>query len=83
MNRALRVGVPRHLLTLPASGGHGKVWHRVLGELRHSAAIVELGEPRGPRPPRWRRLDVVLASGHDDLPATRVANAQRKWFSKT
>jgi glycosyltransferase involved in cell wall biosynthesis len=72
MTRTLRVGVPGHLAALPPSSGHGKVWHRVLGELGRSATIVELAQRRGPRSPRRRRLDVVLASGHDELPDTRA-----------
>lgn len=71
MSGTLRVGVPDHLLALPPSGGHGKVWQRVLAQLRDSASIVALGPRRAPWRPR-RRVDVVLASGHDDLPATRA-----------
>ncbi len=72
MTGALRVGVPDHLLRLPPSGGHGKVWNRVLTELQGSASIVALGSRRASRAPRRRRIDVVLASGHDDLPPTRA-----------
>lgn len=85
MNRVLRVGVPADLLTLAPSGGHGKVWHRVLGELGRCAEIVDLGGRR-----RWsssprRRVDVVLASGHDDLPTTTaplvVQVHEAGWFT--
>ena len=63
----LRVGVPADLLGLPAHGGHGKVWNRVLGHLAERAKVVPLGGIRGRRP------DVVLASGHAPLPRTRGA----------
>jgi glycosyltransferase involved in cell wall biosynthesis len=60
----MRIGVPAGLLELAPVGGHGKVWHRVLAELRRTERVVAL-------PGRRRRgVDVVLASGHDDLPAT-------------
>src|SRR5581483_9915961 len=85
MSRALRVGVPRHLLMLAPSGGHGKVWHRVLGELRHQTRIVELGGRRRSPALRWGRIDVVLASGHDDLPAATaplvVQVHEAGWFT--
>jgi glycosyltransferase involved in cell wall biosynthesis len=45
MSARLRVGVPAELLVLPASGGHGKVWHRVLHELRRSVELVALAAP--------------------------------------
>jgi glycosyltransferase involved in cell wall biosynthesis len=73
----LRVAVPSELLSLPPVGGHGKVWHRVLCELRRSVELIEippLGSARRHR--RWRRpgagakADVVLANGHDELPVT-------------
>ncbi|HET9102218.1 MAG TPA: glycosyltransferase family 1 protein [Solirubrobacteraceae bacterium] len=61
----LRVAVPAHLLALPAQGGHGKVWHRVLSGLAAQAELV-------PAPgARLRRPDVTLCSGHDDLPVAR------------
>lgn len=65
MSDRLRVGVPAHLLRLPAQGGHGKVWHRVLSGLRAEAELIAL--PAG----RRTRLDVTLCSGHDDLPSVR------------
>jgi glycosyltransferase involved in cell wall biosynthesis len=67
MTAALRIGVPAPLLELAAVGGHGKVWHRVLGELGRSQRLIALPERRWRR---FRRPDVVLASGHDDLPDT-------------
>jgi glycosyltransferase involved in cell wall biosynthesis len=73
----LRVGVPSELLGLPPIGGHGKVWHRVLGELRQSVELIEIPAHAGARRRRgWRlpgsgvKADVVLANGHDELPAT-------------
>jgi glycosyltransferase involved in cell wall biosynthesis len=69
MTSRLRVGVPAHLLELEPLGGHGKVWHRVLAELAGSAEIVPLRGPRRRRTVRApRRLDVLLASGHEELP---------------
>lgn len=68
MSRQLRVGVPRHLLELQPVGGHGKVWHRVLTLLRSEVRI----EPLPSRRLRRQRPDVVLASGHEDLPATEA-----------
>lgn len=65
MTAALRIGVPAPLLELAPVGGHGKVWHRVLGELGRSQRLIALPERRWRR---FRRPDVVLASGHDDLP---------------
>jgi glycosyltransferase involved in cell wall biosynthesis len=66
----LRIGVPAALLELAPVGGHGKVWHRVLAELGRSQRLIAL-----PARGWWRvrRPDVVLASGHDDLPDTRGA----------
>jgi glycosyltransferase involved in cell wall biosynthesis len=61
----MRIGVPKDLLALAPVGGHGRVWHRVLAELGDSQRLVAL-----PRRWRLRRPDVVLASGHDDLPDT-------------
>jgi glycosyltransferase involved in cell wall biosynthesis len=62
--RALRVAVPADLLALRAEGGHGKIWSRVLEQLRARVAIQPVG--------RGRRLGrgphVVLANGHADLP---------------
>jgi glycosyltransferase involved in cell wall biosynthesis len=64
----MRIGVSRGLLELAPVGGHGKVWRRVLAELGRTETLIAL--PAG----RWRRRpDVVLASGHDDLPDTRGA----------
>ncbi|HEX3832644.1 MAG TPA: glycosyltransferase family 1 protein [Solirubrobacteraceae bacterium] len=64
----MRIGVPKELLQLAPVGGHGKVWHRVLAELGGTETLIAL--PTG----RWRRRpDVVLTSGHDDLPDTRGA----------
>ncbi|MGH2870022.1 MAG: glycosyltransferase, partial [Solirubrobacteraceae bacterium] len=68
MTGRLRVAVPAHLLELAPVGGHGKVWHRVLGELDEAVEILPLTVRRGLR--RRLRPDVVLCSGHDDLPAT-------------
>jgi glycosyltransferase involved in cell wall biosynthesis len=69
----LTVAVPTPLLALAPVGGHGKVWHRVLAELRRSVRIVPL------RPGRRRvsnalvrRPQVVLASGHEALPDARA-----------
>jgi glycosyltransferase involved in cell wall biosynthesis len=71
MSAELRIGVPAGLLALEPVGGHGKVWHRVLAELGERATIVALGRRRGfARGRSAPRLDVVLASGHDDLPRT-------------
>jgi glycosyltransferase involved in cell wall biosynthesis len=58
----LRVGVPRDLVEHPSAGGDGVVWREVLARL--DARVVVLGA----RLPR--RVDVVLASGHRELPAT-------------
>jgi glycosyltransferase involved in cell wall biosynthesis len=68
MTKRLRVAVPAHLLDLAPAGGHGKVWHRVLHELGEAVEIVPLPLRRGLR--RRSRADVVLCSGHDDLPTT-------------
>jgi glycosyltransferase involved in cell wall biosynthesis len=75
MSDELRIGVPGHLLALAPAGGHGKVWSRVLAQLRGSATIVELGarsrrDGRYRRPVRRRRseVDVILCSGHEQLP---------------
>lgn len=67
-----RVGVPRPLLELAPVGGHGKVWHRVLGELGELHPVVPIDSSR-PRLGRLRTAayDVVLASGHDRLPPIR------------
>jgi glycosyltransferase involved in cell wall biosynthesis len=80
----LRVGVPAELLALPPLGGHGKVWHRGLEALRSRAEVTELaiGEPRGWR---RRRIDVVLASGHEHLSDARCPRVavvhEAGWFS--
>jgi len=63
MSARLRVAVPAHLLALTPVGGHAKVWHRVLARLADDVEIVAAGTRR------LRRPDVVLCSGHDDLPA--------------
>jgi alpha-1,3-rhamnosyl/mannosyltransferase len=69
MTGKLRVGVPAHLLELEPAGGHGKVWHRVLAELRGAAEILPLPRARRRRPGRARRrFDVLLANGHEELP---------------
>ncbi len=60
----MRIGVPAGLLELAPVGGHGKVWHRVLAQLGRSERLIALPARRR------RRVDVVLASGHDDLPDT-------------
>jgi len=70
---ALRIGVSAQLVGIEPAGGHGKVWHRVLEQLRRRAAIVALdsaGRTAG-RFPR-RGPDVVLADGHAELPRTGV-----------
>jgi glycosyltransferase involved in cell wall biosynthesis len=64
----LRVGVPAPLLALEPAGGHGKVWHRKLACLGDHAQLVALGGRR--RALGRRRVDVVLADGHGDLPQT-------------
>lgn len=74
MRRTLRVGVPAPLLGLAPVGGHGKVWHRVLGALADSVRIAPIAADGG----RLRRLglrapDVVLADGHGELPAAGAA----------
>jgi len=66
VNGRLRVAVPAHLLALAPIGGHAKVWHRVLAELGDQVEIVAAG------PRRLRRPDVVLCSGHDNLPLGRA-----------
>jgi glycosyltransferase involved in cell wall biosynthesis len=65
----LTVGVPSGLLELEPTSGHGKMWHRVLAELRPHARVVALTQPRGIR---RRGVDVVLASGHDPVPDTNA-----------
>ena len=47
----MRVGVPRHVVDLPAQFGHGRVWSNLLRELSRSVKIV----------PGGRRADVWLA----------------------
>ncbi len=61
----LTVGVPSGLLELEPTSGHGKMWHRVLAELRRHARVVTLAQSRGIR---RSGVDVVLASGHDPVP---------------
>jgi glycosyltransferase involved in cell wall biosynthesis len=84
MNRRLRVGVPEYLLQLRPAGGHGKVWYRVLTELRGGAEIVSLDAGRRALS-RRRRCDVVLTSGHDELPDTSaplvVQVHEAGWFA--
>ncbi len=63
----LRIGVPAPLLEMEAVGGHGKVWRRTLGCLAQRAGIVVLGGGRR-QALRRRRVDVVLADGHGELP---------------
>lgn len=71
--RRLRVGVPAPLLALAPAGGHGKVWHRVLGRLRGSVTLVPIGLDGHPLRRSLRRPpDVVLADGHGDLPLAGV-----------
>jgi glycosyltransferase involved in cell wall biosynthesis len=69
----LRVGVPAPLLELAPVGGHGKVWHRVLTALAASVELIPLA-PDGRRRGRLPRAapEVVLASGHDELPPVSV-----------
>jgi glycosyltransferase involved in cell wall biosynthesis len=68
MRGRLRIGVSGQLLTLEASGGHGRVWSRVLAELRRLATLVPL-DPETGRPTRRlaRTPDVILADGHAPL----------------
>ena len=69
----LRIGVPAPLLSLEPFGGHGKVWNRVLEQLRERADVVSVdgaGRRTGRRP--GRRPDVVLADGHAELPRGRL-----------
>lgn len=69
----LRVGVPRALLKLPPEGGHGRVWHRVLAALSAQARIVPIDSAgRASVAAAFRSPQVVLASGHEDLPPVRV-----------
>jgi len=58
--------VPGHLLDLTADGGHGRIWSRVLTELSARTTVTAVGNRRGRRRPR---CDVVLCSGHEELPA--------------
>lgn len=78
MSALLRVGIPDELLALPPRGGHGKVWNRVVEELRQSAHVSRTGRRLGRRP------QVVLASGHAPLPRTRaplvVQIHEAAWF---
>jgi glycosyltransferase involved in cell wall biosynthesis len=67
----LRIGVTPALLAMAPAGGHGKVWHRMLAALRERARLVALDAP-GRVARRRRRVDVVLADGHDELPRTDV-----------
>jgi glycosyltransferase involved in cell wall biosynthesis len=78
----MRIGVPKGLLELAPVGGHGKVWHRVLAELGRTETLIALPARQWSR----RRPDVVLASGHDDLPDTRGATLvvqvhEAGWFA--
>ena len=63
---SLRVGVPRELIEHDRGTGDERVWRAVLARLADGADVVALGERRGLR---RVRPDVVLASGHRDLPA--------------
>lgn len=73
MNRRLRIGVPESLFALAPVGGHGKVWRRVLAELRGSATVIAIDRDGRPRARAARAApSVVLASGHDDLPRVTV-----------
>jgi glycosyltransferase involved in cell wall biosynthesis len=69
----LRIGVPAPLLSLEPVGGHGKMWHRVLEQLREHATVISI-DGAGRRAGRRlrRRPDVVLADGHAELPRARV-----------
>lgn len=86
--RRLRIGVPADLLALPAAGGHGKVWHRVLEGLAESAKLKAIDEAGGRTGSRLApsNVDVVLASGHADLPPVRsplvVEVHDAGWFSE-
>jgi glycosyltransferase involved in cell wall biosynthesis len=63
----LRIGVPAPLLAMEPAGGHGKVWQRTLACLADRADLVALSG--GLRQAlRQRRIDVVLADGHGELP---------------
>ncbi len=64
--------MPAALLAMEPMGGHGKVWQRTLSCLADRADIVELGGGRRWMPARHRRVDVVLADGHDELPETEA-----------
>jgi glycosyltransferase involved in cell wall biosynthesis len=67
--RQLRVGVPAGLFDLLPLGGHGKVWHRVLGAMAPHVGIRRL-DPATGRPLSRRQRgqgDVVLADGHGQL----------------
>jgi glycosyltransferase involved in cell wall biosynthesis len=82
----LTVGVPSALIGLEPAGGHGKVWHRVLAELRRSERVVALDRSGlRSRLSTGRRPAVVLASGHEDLPASRapmvVQVHEAGWFT--
>ena len=67
MTARLRIGVPGTLLELTGDGGHARVWSRVLAELARIASVAPL-ERRPGRRRRWRAPDVVLCSGHEELP---------------
>jgi glycosyltransferase involved in cell wall biosynthesis len=64
------VAVPRELLAIPAVGGHGKVWRRVLDHLRSHVRLIPMDRATGRtrRSPLSRGFAVVLADGHVDLP---------------
>src|SRR4051812_33218117 len=64
MTGVLRVAVPPDVAALPAHGGHGRMWHRVLAELRDRVRL----EVRPPGPRRLRRPDVWLTDGQAPLP---------------
>jgi glycosyltransferase involved in cell wall biosynthesis len=61
----LRVGVPRELIEHDRGTGDERVWREVLARLGGLADVHPLGARRGLR---RMRCDVVLASGHRDLP---------------
>jgi glycosyltransferase involved in cell wall biosynthesis len=68
---ALRIGVPGHLLELEGYGGHAKVWRRVIERIAEDAEVTGLSTHRWLHG-RRRTLDVVLCSGHEELPAADV-----------
>jgi len=67
MPHVLRVAVPPDVAALPPHTGHGRMWSRVLGELRGRVKLEVRSPGRGLR----RRPDVWLADGHRELPDVR------------